>query len=335
MVTPDPDLKSDPLRPWFEVLESMGEFIGIRFGRVEQKERQVEWMFLSHARYDGIGGLAQLLRDRGGDVKELPQITHPARFSLWSFVRLLPSLGTSRKILKWKPLKQGAPHDPLAPPSAVAFHVFSEQKTLEIRRASRLADVTVNSFLMKYLDRAIRPSLEDPTCSSPWLIPVNLRGRVSQPQDTGNHSSYVGIRIYASESIREIQEGIYAALAKGRHLGAWMCFCAGRLASDAMKKRLILANRATTQWSIGGFSNLGDWDPDRKIDAADCQGDWLFAPPVLRSQMIGAGCVTFQGRMSLTLQIHPDLTTSPEVAEEWLRSWIREIELGLPSVSNL
>ena len=56
----------------------------------------------------------------------------------------------------------------------------------------------------------------------------------------------------------------------------------------------------------------------------------LLAPPVLASQMIGAGCVTFQGRLSLTLHVHPDLTTAREVPEEFMNRWVREVELGFP-----
>ena len=195
---------------------------------------------------------------------------------------------------------------------------------------SRQAMVTVNSLLMKYLDRAIRPSLADPSCAVPWMIPVNLRGRVTQPNDTGNHSSYVGIKVLASETVIDVQKHIYAALSRGEHLGTWMALSATKRTSASTKKRIIAANRATSQWSVGGFSNLGVWDPDRAITAPDCLGDWLFAPPVLRFQLLGAGCVTFQGRLTLTLQIHPELTTSPEVALQWLRAWVREIELGLP-----
>ena len=331
MSSSDPPSQSDPIRPWFETLESVGEFVGIRFGRVNPSSGAVEWMFLSHATYDGIGGFAHLLRERGAPVEELPKITHPGKLSWWPFIRFLPTMLARRKSLKWRELKQGEPLTTSAQPApAVAYHVFDEEATAKIRRASRHADVTVNSLLMKYLDRAIRPSLADPASAIPWMVPVNLRGRVTQPQDTGNHSSYVGIRIYASQGARDVQNHIYQAINKGQHLAAWNGFAATRSTSTATKKRLIQANRATSQWSVGGFSNLGAWDPEKQITAPECQGDWLFAPPVLRFQMIGAGCVTFQGRLTLTLQIHPELTTSPEVAAEWLRSWVREIELGLP-----
>lgn len=320
----------DPVKPWFEALEAGGEFVGIRFGRRVPGGDKVEWFYLSHAQFDGIGGFAHLIRERGADIEELPQITHPAKLSWSPFVRFLPTMLAPRRYLKWRDMEQSTPSDPTIPPAAVAYHVFDKLETGKIRRAARNSGVTVNSLLMKYLDRAVRPSLADPACAIPWMIPVNLRGRVKQPLDTGNHSSYVGIRIYASEGARDVQRHIYDALDKGQHLAAWKGFDATRMLGLKSKQRLIAANRATSQWTVGGFSNLGAWDPESQIDAPACLGDWFFAPPVLRFQMVGAGCVTFQGRLTLTLQIHPELTTDPEVASAWVRSWVREIELGLP-----
>ena len=95
---------------------------------------------------------------------------------------------------------------------------------------------------------------------------------------------------------------------------------------------MIVSERATSQWNIGGFSNLGDWDPEKKIREPECQGVWLFAPPVLRFQQVGAGCVTFQNRLSLTLQVHPDLATSPSVPQAWISGWVKEIEMDLVSL---
>jgi hypothetical protein len=99
-----------------------------------------------------------------------------------------------------------------------------------------------------------------------------------------------------------------------------------------MKKFLIAKERATSQWNLGGFSNLGDWDPEKRITEGDCQGAWLFCPPVLRCQVIGAGCVTFQNQLSLTLQIHPNLTTDASVAQSWVSLWVKEIEMDLASL---
>jgi hypothetical protein len=49
---------SDPISPWFIAAEQLGEFIGIRFGRVPPGQTEPEWFFLRHTDFDGIGGLA-------------------------------------------------------------------------------------------------------------------------------------------------------------------------------------------------------------------------------------------------------------------------------------
>ncbi|WP_338287559.1 hypothetical protein [Luteolibacter sp. LG18] len=292
---------------------------------------EVEWTFLSHKDFDGIGAFAHLMREGGARLHHLPQITHPAPLNWTSFLRLVPKMMSPRKRLKWKALPQGAPLENIQqPPPAVAWHVFSEEDTAKLRRASRLANVSVNSLLLKYLDRAVRSDLADPSSSIPWMIPVNMRGKVTQESDVANHASYIGIRIFASESVKDVHRHIYDAIRKGQHCGNWKALDATGWTSESTKQRMVNMDRATIQWNLGGFSNLGIWDREKAITAEACQGPWLFSPPVLRTQLVGAGCITFQGRLSLTLQIHPDLTTSPEVATKWMRTWVREIEFDFP-----
>ncbi|MFD0892012.1 hypothetical protein KBB96_11345 [Luteolibacter ambystomatis] len=322
----------DPIRPWFKALEGLGEYIGIRFGKVNPETNEVEWIFLPHTEYDGIGAFAHLMREGGVKMNQLPQITHPAPLNWTSFLRLVPRMMGPRRRLKWKPLPQGPALDNAQqPPPAVAWHVFTEEDSAKLRRASRLANVSVNSLLLKYLDRAVRADLENPSSAIPWMIPVNMRGKVTQDSDVANHASYIGIRIFASESVKDVHRHIYDALGKGQHCGNWKALNATGWTSEATKQKMLNMDRATLQWSLGGFSNLGVWDREKAITAETCQGPWLFSPPVLSSQLVGAGCITFQGRLSLTLQIHPDLTTSPEVAAKWMRTWVREIEFDFPA----
>jgi hypothetical protein len=319
------------IRPWFRALESSGEFIGIRYGHVDPASGEVEWFFKPHTDQDGIGGFVDLLQEEGVSIEKLPEITHPAPPSWGAFIRALPETLAPRRVLEWKELQRerGGQYSG-KPAPAVAWHVFSEEDTRRIRHAARAKGATVNSLLMKYLDRSVRPALKDPSRALPWMVPVNLRGKIQQSDRLGNHSSYVAIRIYASDDARAVHRQIYAQLKKGRHWANWKGFSATRFTSEKMKHYLIRTNRATSQWSVGGFSNLGIWDSEKKLMPATRRGPWLFAPPVLRFQMIGAGCVTFQGRLSLTLQIHPELTTSPAVAERWMNDWVGEIELEFP-----
>jgi hypothetical protein len=320
----------DPIAPWFIAAEALGEYIGIRFGRIAPGTSEPEWFYYRHAEFDGIGGLAQILRSRGATLGQLPQMKHPAPPSMVPLLKLMPKFLQPRNRLKLKPLNanrtvNGIPE----PPPAVAWHVFDEPVTLQLRQACRQAGVTLNSFLLQHLTGAIRPHLEDQAAAVPWMIPVNLRGKVVRESDTANYSSYVSVKVRPTDHVRDLHQRIYSALDRGEHWANWNAYSLGRFSPHGMKKFLIAKELATAQWNIGGFSNLGDWDPEKKITPANCQGAWLFCPPVLRFQRISAGCITFQNRLSLLIQTHPELTTDPAIPAAWIQGWVGEIKQGL------
>jgi hypothetical protein len=325
--------KNDPISPWFNAAEDLGEYIGIRFGRIAPGASDPEWMFLRHIDFDGIGGFAELLRRRGAHIPRLPHIKHPANPSWLPLLRMSPKFLLPLHRVKWSPLERGPvlSGEP-QPPPAVAWHVFDEAATTQIHRVCRKNSFTINSFLLKHLTKAIRPFLEDEAAVVPWMVPVNVRGKVFRERDTANFTSYVGVKIRSYETIHDIHHSIYAALGRGEHWANWYAYKAGSWTTLRMKRYLLAKELAMSQWNLGSFSNLGSWDADKTITPTDCQGSWVFAPPVLRCQLVGAGCVTFQNRLSLTSQAHPDLTTSPNVPKAWLQNWIKEIEMDLTSM---
>jgi hypothetical protein len=323
---------TDAIASWFVAAEDLGEYIGIRFGHVPNGASSPQWTFLRHMDYDGIGGFAELLRREGALLPRLPQIKHPRSPSRIPLIKSLPRYASPRRRIQWSQLDgESAPGTNATPPAAVAWHIFEESFTTQIRLACRNANVTVNSFLLKHLTKAVRPSIEDQSAEVPWMIPVNLRGKVDRGRDTANHTSYVAVRVRSYETVQQIHASIYAALAKGDHWANWFAYQSGRFLTAGMRRWLIAKERCMSQWNLGSFSNLGNWDTERQITQRGCLGGWLFCPPVLRCQPLGAGCVTFQNRLSLTLQVHPELTTNPKVPSDWLRNWIREIEIDLAS----
>ena len=88
---------------------------------------------------------------------------------------------------------------------------------------------------------------------------------------------------------------------------------------------VVRVGRAVAEPTVGAFSNLGEWDAARRIVAPAALGDWFACPPVLRSQPLGAGCVTFRGRMGLVLQAHAVLTTDAGVTRSWMEAWLERI----------
>jgi hypothetical protein len=324
--------KNDPISPWFIAAEDLGEYIGIRFGRVVSGSKEPNWVFLRHTDFDGIGGFAELLRRHGASLPRLPQIKHPHPPSWLPLARLLPKFLKPRHRVKWRSFNGPVSTSSASqPPSAVAWHVFDESATTQIRRACRKSAFTVNSFLLKHLTKAIRPFLEDESSVIPWMIPVNLRGKVAGARDTDNYSSYIGLKVNSYETAHDIHRNIYDTLGRGEHWANWYSYRASSLTTSKLKKFLLVKGMAMSQWNLGSFSNLGDWDAEKNLSPS-CGGPWLFCPPVLRCQLVGAGCVTFQNRLSLVIQAHPELTTDAAIPAAWLQNWLKEIELDVSSI---
>ncbi len=329
-----PNNKTDAISAWFLDAEALGEYIGIRFGRLAPASTEPEWLLLRHTDFDGIGGLAELLRQRGAHLDRLLQLKHPAPPSWWPLIRALPKYLRPRHQVAWGTLENASPQATTIPQpaSAVAWYAFDEPETMQIRRVCRKAGVTVNSFLLKHLTKAIRPFLADESSVVPWMVPVNLRGKIVRERDTANYSSYISVNVKSFETIHDVHRNIYRALGRGEHWANWNAYESSRVLNSNIRKFLIAKGLATSQWHLGGFSNLGDWDPEKKIRQAQCQGVWLFAPPVLRWQALGVGCVTFQNRLSLTIQAHPELTTNSAIPSAWITNWVKEIEIDLVSL---
>jgi NRPS condensation-like uncharacterized protein len=203
----------------------------------------------------------------------------------------------------------------------VAWHVYDEEDTARIRRRCHSSGFTVNSFILKHLSAAIFPSLAEDSPTMPWMVPVNLRGKVKRDRDTENHSSYVRVLVGKGDSVPAVHACVYAALAGGVHWANWQAYSTGKLLSDGMRRAMIKAERVTSQWVIGAFSNLGVWDPEKRFIGRDIDGDWLFIPPAMRFFKIGAGCITYRGRLGLALHIHPELSIDPDNAWRWMEAW--------------
>lgn len=317
---------------WFTSLKSLGEFTGIRFGNVDESSGEVEWIFIDHAHYDGIGGFAQILRERGGTLPthQLPRIPHQSPDSVMPLVKSLPKVFQTPRRLEWKSLDASkVPYHEFGPSKSLSWHLFSEGETSKIKQLSRSMDVTVNTYLLKHLDRSIRSAIKDPSEEIPWMIPVNLRGKVSNQVDESNHSSCINISLKASHTVKDAHKLLRRELDHGNHWASWYAYKYGGKLPGRIRCNLIKADRAGFCWNLGCFSNLGEWDKEKRFEGSAGEGFWLFAPPVLEGQRLGAGCVTFRGRMSLLLQLHPALSTDPEVAKDFMQNWIENIELDL------
>jgi hypothetical protein len=310
---------------WFLASEATGDFMGIRYGRVPQGCDEIEWIYVSHCDCDGIGGLARLLRERGAEILKLPQTSSPCRGGIGPLWRLWRGSREDSECADRRDWK-GSGSAEAGASEAVAWHLYSEEETNDIRERCRREQVTVNSFLLQRLDQAVRPEIRRPEVKIPWMIPVNLRGDINHADDTENHVSCVEVRVGARDSAREIQREIRRRLERGDHRANHLLLGLGSLLGHGAKVKFLAKDRSKSAGNIGAFSNLGVWDSEKKMETND---SWLFCPPVAGGQLLGAGCVTFRNRLGLAIQGHAGFSASPEIAAGWMRRWVGEGRDGL------
>jgi hypothetical protein len=324
-VIPLSDHTQNAVSQWFRATEALGDFMGIRYGRVPHGSGEVEWFHVSHVECDGVGGFARLLRRHGAVIDPLPKTKNPCRgiigplWRLWRNSRRHSNSATRGDWLRNHQPQSGAPGDP-------AWHLFSEQETQLILEAARRQRVTVNSLLLTHLDASVRPELGRCDARLPWMVPINMRGDGKVADDTSNQVSCFDVVIAPDDSVSEVHRQIIKRLADGEHRANLLLMELGKLLGHERRMQYIARSRTKPAGNIGAFSNLGSWDAQKRIDSDDA---WLFCPPLATGQRLAAGCVTFQNKLGLMIQARRDPSDPPEPAKRWMERWVARIGDGM------
>lgn len=311
-------MKTDWVAEMFRALQDCGEDISIVFGEKQAGSGQAEprWVALPHDRYDGISGLAALLRNRGAGVEKLPQLRDD-RFTflrgLRGFMAAIPAMKLRRQ--QWKSPFYWTREVEFRPfGQRVAWHLFTAEQTARIVDSARAAGVTVNTWLLFHLDAAVAAELTGEAASRRWMVPVNLRGAVIRHAVSPPHMSFLGVDVEPGGSLRQLHAGVDRLRQRGFHWGMWIMLHMGKLLGAEGMRRDIRKRERQQHGTTGMFSNLGAWH----VPGAS---HWIFCPAVTRVYPVGAGCITLNGRMALSLQLHDALGRTLHTSKALLQAW--------------
>jgi hypothetical protein len=262
-----------------------------------------------------MSALAVLLRKQGARVEPLPVLSGD-RFTL---LRAWRGLWAARHTLRirqrqWRQFDGARDADFLPPYERMAWEVFSEAETQGIVRAAKAAGVTVNTYLLFHVDAAISTALTRPYSDRLWMVPVNLRGAVKRARDIAPHMAFFGVNLASGASLTGLQTQIARLKEQDYHWGAWTLLHAGALVGAKGMRRDIRQREKRNHGWTGIFSNLGVW-------SVPGGGQWIFGPAISRVHPVGAGCITMNGRMALTLQLHAAFGASLQAAHALLQDW--------------
>jgi hypothetical protein len=317
-------MKTDWVAAGFTAMRDCGDDISIVYAEVNGTQARAEphWFELPHDEFDGIAGLAHLLREQGLRPEALP-VLKGDRPTLGRRLRGLLNVFPALKVRqqRWRKFDWARTSTFRRVRDRVASRLFTEAQTKDIVAAARDAGVSVNTWLLFHLDRAVAAQLIPPAASRLWMIPVNLRGALPAVPENFLQMSFLPVDIARDPPAAALQAQINGLMERDCHWGSWIALHLGRLIGHAGIRRELRKRTAQQNGWTGMFSNLGVWN----VPGAR---SWIFGPAISRAQPIGAGCLTMNGRMSLTVQLHEalseDLQASHALLDAWTQGCLKE-----------
>jgi hypothetical protein len=298
---------------WFRIVERDGEFIGMRGGQ-RRADGRIDWVFPSHAEYDGLGGFVHVLRKAfpGRDIKVPVRASRAPSFlkRAAAFLRLcahapVPAAAWKGYDTTWRGRRTQAGTE-------FATHFFAPDVTRRLNAKARSKGVSLNSLLMHTLARASETDLE----AGPklWMMPVNMRGPVKLDRDTANQTGYLQIEIADDASIGDVQDQLKLALRRRDHWATWTFFNLSRVIGFAGICRVFKfqMKRFQNRPFVGSFSNLGAWKG---------VGDWCVCPLVTKTSPVGVGAIVCNGRLALAVEAHASIRREAGWTQSLMDRW--------------
>jgi hypothetical protein len=303
---------------WFKIIEdTRGEYVGMRGGK-RRPDGSIEWTFLSHASYDGLGGFVHLLRRDHGAARVAVPVRKSRIPSLMARTVALLRLVAKKPeaAAAWKNMDQSAQVKRTMPGTAFATELFDPECTQQLTQKARALGIPLNSVLLAALGRASKGHLG--AGPARWIMPVNMRGPVALANDTANQTGYLHIELPPDATPAQAHEQMKLALRRRDHWATWLFLNAGRIVGYRGIRAIYKMQmyRFEGRPFVGAFTNLGSWDG---------HGEWFVCPPVAATCPVSAGAIVCNGRLSLTIEAHPSVAGGATWARALMVRWITEL----------
>lgn len=299
--------QKDWVAQWYVLAKERGVNDIFSFGRVDLETSEIQWFDLSHSVADGIGAMAIWFENQGHYWDNLPESTRVQKIPFWKkpgvLFKSLPYFKSQKPKWKFHDLskKPASQHD-------FGWIVFSDEETRRFEQYVRDQKVSENALLLETLNAILLPDLlADETLNGRWLFPVNMRGAIRKPNFRSNHSSAIPIQVNAFTTAMDIHSQIKLHLSGGIHWAIWWSLHIGKIVGTNGMRFLSKKSERNNFW-LGTFSNMGAWPPPELSKLYTKASEvWIVVPPGTPNYPISIGCMRWNGKLSVSLKIHPSI----------------------------
>jgi len=301
----------------FVIAEEMGERMDVVYHRYLHKTQENQYFLVNHKYYDGVGGFTHLLEHYFGfRYKKMPEMKAVAELSFWQKLqKLWKFIKLTRKIpIKWRTSRTDTTGEALG--HVVAFIDQDKMQNLEERFKAQSA--SLNSVLFWALDKAVQKQLLTSDSARKWICPVNMRGAVKVDDPYGNIAASVVMNFEAEMSPKEIHQNYRDYFRAQIYMGSWLYTNMARFIGLWGTRKIA---RKLKELGVGVYSNMGPWPcPTYERTKPEVPDEnWAGVPPCSQILPVGFGAFQWEGKLSVTLILHPSLGKSLQEAEALLR----------------
>lgn len=315
----------------FKIFAQLGYDVSIRFGHcINGKWEETE---LSHISFDGINGFTKLLTDQGKILPtSFPQLRErPERsfFQKWTnrFRQYFRTVGQfSKPSRQWR-LKRA----PLPAGTFVSsWRLLSVAETQLFRACSQSQGVSLNTFLLYNLHRAVLPFLEagskQKTLPCAWIVPAMLYKNWKMAANQGVHTSIMELNIIESDTPHSLQQKLNHEISIESYWGPILGAAINNFLPDFLN-RFILNLTVAKKMRVGTFSNIGKWTGQEQEPSEG----WSVLPPVHPGQPLGVGAIEYNGKLGLGIKADPVLGFSQsdivQIFDHWYEFLMHQREV--------
>ena len=269
-----------------------------------------------HEEKDGLGALKSSLWDLHQYRLLLPRFGMKSGGIFRYFVGLFAMLSDfSPSIIKWKKFEK----DWGSHPGARGFRVLGQESTRNLLTSLKERKLPFNAWLLFIINQIVAETLAaDDETKFRWLFPANVRSTIEEQSLESNFTSSVGLTLNRGDSLEifkaHYKTSLIASRIKASH---FLAKCVASLPESWLLK-LAIARGQKNMW-VGSFSNVGRWDFSEINHAQNFPSAVSLAPPAGTPCFpIGVGIITWRGRISICLRLHPCLVDRDDLHEDLL-----------------
>ncbi len=300
---------------WFPIMERLGESTEFYFAKLDAQGRPT-WRTMQHTEFDGVAAMTYLLH--GPEVSPSHMRSRETRapgaiktlVALWRHHRLIHKQRTHWRAQTYNP-------KPVGRAPAIAWATFSRDETAALHAEARARSVSFNAFALWALDQAVRARYVEGG-DTRWVIQVNMRGAVGLGDEIPNQFSAVHIVCPPGATPATVHSLTRESLGRGSHWANWALMNIAKHVGLEKAEKFFTERYADPRPATGSYSSLGEWTT-HEVGPDEA---WIVGATTSKLNPIAVCPIVVNGKLAVTLQIHPTLGATEADTRALLGAWV-------------